>query len=176
MSNHIPSKMKDSLFLFFSCLTCLIFLTGCPYDSQVSLKQAIDLETDERIIGSWHSTLVEDDENKIEVDIEIFSFNQKEYLIEYKVLETDKPVRMTRLRGFISDISGHNIININSLDKPHKFTFYKYRCENDSLFVSFASDQFIKNHFKNTNELMRFFEDNIENKELFEKDLIFTKK
>jgi len=166
--------MKKGAYKLSIVALLLFALTGCPYDSDIALSNSEYSQIDPILLGSWYATNIKTDNDTIEINI--IDFNMHEYLIEYKEIESDGDVQMTNLRGYITAIGNKKIMNIHELGSTNRITYYRYNVAHDRLIVAYASDHFVKGDFKGQEELNNFFTQHIDQEELFEKDIIFTKK
>jgi len=157
--------MKTKLYLSAMAAIMIFVLTGCPYESGVSLGDAKDSKIDPQLSGTW---IVKTPDPQGHHDTMIFiRFNDHEYYIESREVLNSRPV-VSRGRGFITLIAGHSILNLNPLDNPGKIFFTRYSLKGDTLMTSYASDQFIKEKFSTIRELHNYYIKNMKKEEFYE--------
>jgi hypothetical protein len=156
--------MKSKLIFFFSISACIIILTGCPYESNVTLSDPGNAFIDPDIIGKW---LVNGSAKGVSDTLIIMRFNDHEYYLESHELKNSK-LNIGRGRGFITPVNNVKMLNLCDLEEPVKFYFTKYVCQGDKLIMSYSSDQFIKQKFGSDRELFDFFKANIYKEGFFE--------
>ena len=118
-------------------------LWGC-YESEVPLSKKPSSKVDMKLIGSWRSIPRNDNDGAISLLLK--QFNENEYLVAWK---EGKDGKTLVARGFITEIRGTHIINlqnIESLDKKERtYVFFKYGFnEKRNLVVNVLSDDFAK--------------------------------
>ena len=145
--------MKFKLLLFFSISVIMIVLTGCPYESKVSLSDSKDSSIDPDIIGKW--LLKSGTQGRWDTLI-IMQFNHHEYYFETHELKNGKPL-VGRGRAFITCINHDRILNLCDLTDPAKFFFVKYVISGNKMITYSASDQYIKEKFSSSRELFTYF-------------------
>jgi hypothetical protein len=162
------------LFLFFSPVLLMIFLTGCPYSSKVALSDPANSNIDTLLLGEWYGNKITDSSDL--VDLNIQKFNEHEYLIEYRMKNAKNQTNSENWRGFSTRIKNKNFMSVNVVGEPDAFVFYKYEIKDGVLKISYASDELIKQQFATSKELVEYFEKNMDTKKFFEKELVFKRK
>jgi hypothetical protein len=145
--------------------TILLFvMTGCPYESKVPLSDSCASGTDPELTGKWILPSSKKDKDTIE----FLKFNEHEYYIVSHMKENGNTPKTMNGRAFITIVKGQKIINFSDLDKPDAFMFFKYQIINNKLITWSPSDQFIKQEFSSSKELLAFFNRNLDKKGFFE--------
>jgi len=166
--------MKNRAHILPIVALALLTLTGCPYDSDIPLSNSENSQIDPALLGIWYAKDIKTRNDTIE--IKIIDFNAHEYLIAYKEIQSDGDIKMTNLRGYVTAIGDKKIMNLHELGRSNEITYYRYYLADNRLIVAYASDEFIKGDYNGQKELNNFFAKNIDRHELFEEDIIFTKK
>jgi hypothetical protein len=156
--------MKSKLMLFFSITTCIIILTGCPYESNFTLSDSNDSFIDPDLTGRW---LVNPSSKVSRDTLIIIRFNVHEYYFESHEFKNSRPI-INRGRGFITLINNLKLLNLCDLNETGKFYFAKYVCSGEKLILNYSSDQYIKTKFGSSRELFDFFKANINKEGFFE--------
>ena len=164
------NKLKK---LFFALVTCSFFLAGCPYNSKFSLTDSSASEIDTNLTGLWEQ--IKDTEEKGITTLDINNFNDREYLTETMNMEKGK-MEFEKHRAFSSLINGQRIINVEDLNSEKKFCFCKYSIKNDTLKVSWVSDEFVKEEFNNRAELFNFFAKHLNDAKFFEDEFFYKRR
>jgi len=147
-----------------SGMIMIMTMTGCPYESPVPLSDSCLSSPDPVLAGKWFYA----SRDRKNDTIEIVTFNEHEYYFETREKGKNGIMVTSRGRGFITLVKGNKIISYCSLDEPGKFIFFKYVILDNKMITWCPSDQFIKNGFKSSRELLAFFTKNLNKTGFFE--------
>jgi hypothetical protein len=156
--------MKSKLVLLFGISVVMIIITGCPYESNLTLSDPKDSSIDPDITGKW---LVNMSSPGSQDTLIVMRFNDHEYYFESHEIKNSKLI-IDRGRGFITRINDVKLLNLCGLDEPSKFYFAKYVCSGNKMVLTYSSDQFIKTQFGSSRELFDFFKTHIDEQGFFE--------
>jgi hypothetical protein len=131
----------------------ILFLTiSCALESKFGLPN--DEKINNELIGVWY-------DGKIPNEYVIIKQNGE---MKYKLILSDS----TELISYSKKIKGFNILNVKSDYKGTKInTFYRFELKNDTLEFSEVNKDMRKVDFNTQNELIEFFNENIDKKEFF---------
>jgi hypothetical protein len=162
--------------ILFTSLSALVLLTSCPYGANIPLGKADACKIDSALLGKWlYINPLKSDESPRDTDYyHLSAFNATEYFIETGEFRNGELKEEAHLRAFETKIGKHRIMNITEVEK-NQFTFYKFVFAGEKLNISYLSDEFIKQQFKNSSELNKFVTKNINEKTIFEDNVVFTK-
>ena len=155
----------------------LFLLVACPYNSKVELNTYEEsLPIEKRYYGNY--TMVNEDGSKDE--IEITKGESKFYNIRHNSIDEDgKKLEYQYYRGYVTEIKGVHIVNVEK--KDGNYNFYKFNLKTDNELVLIAvEDEFMKESYPGykepkTPELRAFIESNIDNAKMFGDPLKFSR-
>jgi len=163
--------------ILFTSFAALVLLTACPYEAKFALGKADACKIDSALLGKWlYINPPKSAETPSDTDYyNVMPFNATEYFIQTGDFKNgvEKPDR-AQLRAFETKIGKHRILNITEIGE-NQFSFYKFTFEGEKLKISFLSDEFIKQQFTSSAELNKFVTKNINEKTIFEDNIVFTK-
>ena len=144
--------MKKIIQLF----AILFILQGCSLESKFGLP--ISTENYTYLIGTYF-----DKKSEVKITIETTKNNH----FSLKMYEKDRE-NFEELKFYVSKIKNHHIINIyyKENDKTTNI-FYGFRLKDRKLYFSEVTDKIRKNDFKSDDDLLSFFEKNVENDGFF---------
>ena len=155
----------------------VLVLTACPYDSKVELNTYEEsLPIEKRYYGNY--TVVNEDGSKEEV--EISKGESKFYNIRHNSIDEDgKKLEYQYYRGYVTEIKGVHIVNVEKKDGNYNFYKFNLRSENE-LVLEAVEDEFMKANYPGykqpkTIELRAFIESNISNEKMYDAPLVFTR-
>jgi len=156
--------MKRKIIIVITGMIMIIAITGCPYESSVSLSDSCTSASDSGLTGRWifPSTGGNSD------TIDIVKFNEHEYYIEIRSKGISGNNKISKGRGFVTLVKNQKFINYSELNDPGKFVFFKYEISDNLLKTYSPSDKFIQQTFSSGKELMAFFEKNLDKNGFFE--------
>ena len=152
---------------FFSVIISIsILLTGCPFESDFPVSQP-QVKIDSAFIGTW---LAEDFPQKGDkMKYKIFAFNQTDYLIESVNIKEDIISEQEFYRGFISDLNGLKILNLQIITGKKSYIYHKYRMQDGNLHLSWLNDLYFKDKEINSSEdLRKLIDSNLDKADIFE--------
>jgi len=160
--------MKKLIFEFL-VLIPILFLCGC-YESGVPLSKKPSSKVDTRLVRSWTSIPMNNNDKVISLLLK--QFNENEYLVAWKEGEGNETIIA---KGFNSKIKNTNIINlqnIESLDKKDRtYVFFKYDFNvKGNLIINVLSDGYAnlkEVEFKSSKDFYDFVQKNISQNGLF---------
>lgn len=156
--------MKRKIFFIVAGVALIIIMTGCPYESPVSLSDSCNSTIDPGLIGTW---VYQSGDGKKDTLL-IMKFDEHEYYIESHEKNKDGEKVTNRGRGFITLINGQKIINFCDLAEPGKFYFGKYEISGNMMKFFSPSDNFIKVKFTSGQELLDYFKKKMKDKGFYE--------
>jgi hypothetical protein len=150
--------------ILFAGVVMLLLMTGCPYESSVPLGDSCNSATDPQLAGKWFYPA---SGNKRDT-LEILPFSDHEYLVvAYSNGNAGIP-REDIARVFISKVGGVKFINFRSIGNNEKWVLVKYQITGNMLITWPASDQFIKQSFSTSREIVAYFGKNMDREGFFE--------
>ncbi len=158
-------------------VAALFLLAACPYDSKVELNTYEESLPIEKVYyGNY--TLVNEDGSKEK--IEITKGESKFYNIRHNSIDEDgKKQEYQYYRGYVTEIKGVKIVNVEK--KDGNYNFYKFTLKSDNELVLIAvEDEFMKANYSGykqpkTAELRAFIESNMENAKMFDAPMNFKR-
>ncbi|HHZ64633.1 MAG TPA: hypothetical protein EYN51_03895 [Flavobacteriales bacterium] len=158
-------------------VAAMFLLAACPYDSKVELNTYEEsLPIEKKYYGNY--TVVNEDGSKEE--IEITKGESKFYNIRHNSIDEDgKKLEYQYYRGYVTEIKGVQIVNVEK--KDGNYNFYKFNLKSDNELVLIAiEDEFMKENYPGykqpkTAELRAFIESNMENAKMFDAPLNFAR-
>ncbi|MEI7481607.1 MAG: hypothetical protein WCK75_04575 [Elusimicrobiota bacterium] len=168
--------------IFIIC-GAMFFLTGCPYSSDIQLGRPSVRTFDNAIIGNWTGC---DLKNKSDCGrMAIYRFNESEYYVEVTDIEYSGPnrninIKTDRYRAFMTDIGVAGLLDAQELNistaTPNKHFFVKTEIQKDNtLKLSYMSDEFAKTKFSNSEELAGYIRKNHAEPGFYESFQIFER-
>lgn len=154
-------------------LTLFLVFTGCPYDSDFSIDEKPSIPINDSIIGIWKANDIKDDNEQW--DFKFLKFNEFEYYIEITV--DNEPTE--KFRGFISELNGFQIMNLQSVGKleDRSYNFYRIQFKNDELEIDWISDENLRtSNINSSKDLRNYFEKESERKGFFIEDKIILRR
>jgi len=162
---------------FTLVMTVFILLQSCIdlgiYISDVPLNSSGSEPADMRLVGNWEKVLKNNKSSGIEA-LEFILFSENEY-----VLRSGEGVNNNLIRAFITKISGISFLNFQDLSETKRqYVFCKYSIkDNSELILNFVSDTLFDSDKPETSrKLRKFIKNNLENPELFHKEMNITLK
>lgn len=155
------------LILFQSCIDLGIHISDFPLDYPGNGN------VDQRLIGRWEKISEKTEDEGLET-LEFILFNKNEYIIR-TIGGGDK----TLARAFITGIAGVSFLNLQDLsESERKYMFCKYHItDNNELILNVVGDTLFKSENPPTlKKLRKFIKKNLENPELFNKEMDITLK
>ena len=168
--------MKNLLYsvVFF---TLFITLTGCPYDAKVGLNS---YEESQKIDKKFYGDYTSFNEDHTRDQIQISKGMKQVYNIRHNTIdEGGQKMEYNYYRGFITEIKGVQIINVEK--KDGMFNFYKYEWKSDDELILYAvGEEYVKANYEkaendDTKSLRAFLEAHIGKEELFEDGMVFAR-
>ena len=158
-------------------IASLFLLAACPYDSKVELNTYEEsLPIEKKYYGNY--SVVNEDGSKEK--IEITKGESKFYNIRHKSIDEDgKQQEYQYYRGYVTEIKGVQIVNVEK--KDGNYNFYKFTLKSDNELVLIAvEDEFMKANYPGykqpkTAELRAFIQSNMDNEKLFDAPLNFKR-
>ena len=153
------------LILFQSCIDLGIHISDFPLDSPENGN------VDHRLTGHWEKISEKTEDSGMET-LEFILFNKNEYIIR-----TTGGGDKTLARTFTTRISGVSFLNLQDLsESERKYMFCKYHItDNNELILNVVGDSLFKSESPPTSKKLRkFIKKNLENPELFNKDMDIT--
>lgn len=132
-----------------------LLLAGCPYSSSVPLSEPSEA-VDPGLYGKWLKD--SGDENPDYYDIEEIdgiSFNLTKFTWDSEALEYSMDTRYTSWFTTIGDV---RFINIEDVDDPGTYYFYKLEMPTADSFVLFEVTDNIDEEFTDSDEIYEFFD------------------
>jgi len=163
----------------------MFFLMGCPYTSDIQLGRPSAKAFDKAIIGNWIGIGC-DQKNKADCGrMAIYRFNESEYYAEVTDIEYSGPnrninIKTDRYRAFMTDIGVAGLLDAQELNistgTPNKHFFVKTEIQKDNtLKLSYMSDEFAKTKFSNSEELAGYIRKNHAEPGFYESFQIFER-
>jgi hypothetical protein len=151
--------------LTIACIiTSMFFLTGCPYESSVSIDKP-SVKINPALFGKW----------KDEKSTDIYEVSKHDEFT-YSIAELNKSGDKDLLLGFISMVDGVSFLNLTEA-KPddsskQKYSFYKMEMQPDGSVLLSEVTENIRESFTASAELKKFISANMKNSYLFGKDTL----
>ena len=165
--------MKTRKILIFISVAFSFMLYGCPYEAQFPLSNPGESSIDSNYVGFWES--VDKDSKEQLSGISITAFNDHEYFIEM-IMKASSGLMLQNFRAFSTTINNQHFLSIQDIGNKPKYSFYKYSLVNDTLKTIAVSDNFLKEKFKNKEELASYILKNLNEPKLYADEHIFVKK
>ena len=156
--------MKSKSQIIIIGIILIAGLTGCPYESPVSLGDSCNSTIDPTLAGTW---VYRSGKNPKDT-IVFLKFNDHEYYIEFHGEGKSAINIASRGRGFITKIRKQPIINFCEIDHPEKVYFSRYEMHENMMILHTASDNFIKQTIGSSGELLDFYSQNMEKDGFYE--------
>ena len=151
------------------CLTPL-FLSGCPYESDIPLGSPYDAAIDQSLIGNWRLDTPETEDEAAGI-LNICAFNDHELVITAEQ-EDKKGVEI--LRAFTTRIGGQSFLNVQSIEpgcKQSTWLFVNYGFADGRLTLRIVEeDLFEGKEMTSSADLAAFIKENQSNKKLYDGD------
>ena len=143
----------------------LIFLSGCPFNSDIPLCTIEDSVVDDSLLGSWASSDGGDEDSQ--AVLHFLQFNPKEYLVIF--IENEET---SLFRAFSQEIKNAHFLSIteihSGIPEPPNYIFARYQIQNKALQIRLVEeDLFEGKTFKNPEQLTKFIENHVENDSLY---------
>ncbi len=156
----------------FLYVLSLLFLCGCPYESEFPLSTASEAKIDKKLVGEWKFDPKSEEGNPSTI---IFCpFNDNEFVVvgwEKKKDEDD----IGLMKAFVTTIGDAQFLNImeigpTSKGRKDKWLFAKYSVLDDTLTVNAVEETLFKKSPSSSNALNAFLKSNLKNKDLYKED------
>lgn len=167
--------MKNTLSLFMLGALFLA-LTGCPYDSKVGLNTYEEsMKLDKKFYGEY--TYFKEDGSRDLIQISK-GMKQVYNIRQHTVDENGQKMEYYYHRGFITEIKGVQIVNVEKKDGMYNFYKIEWKSE-DELVLYAVGEEYVKAHYEKaghdeTKTLRAFIAVHLE-KGLFEDGTVFTR-
>lgn len=168
-------KMKNTLHLLLWGIL-LLTLMGCPYDSKVGLNAYEEsMKLDKSFYGDY--TYFKEDGSRDMIQISK-GMKQVYNIRQHTIDENGQKMEYYYHRGFITEIKGVQIVNVEK--KDGKYNFYKLEWESEDALVLYAvGEEYVKaNYEKAGNDeiktLRAFIEAHLD-KGLLEEKIVFAR-
>ncbi len=146
-------------------ISFIFLLTGCPYESEVSLGSPQKTKIDEMLLGRWKPIR---DGEKPSGFLTIYAFNKHEYLIIAQDLGESAVMLM---RAFGTVIDGEKFLNVQDLKstdvKNNKWLFVNYSVIDDRLKYKVVDEKLFTSKYTSTGKLVVFIRKNLRNPDLY---------
>jgi hypothetical protein len=168
--------MKNYLLIF--AFATILFTSCDDLSSPYPAGKVCQSYLDTNFIGYWESVSAENfAQSNLPLDTHILAiipFNKKEYLLQSLNIDDSGKIQvkdMGSYRGFISNVKGHNVANIQILapevNNKVEYLIYPFVFSGDTLtFFSFYSKN-VNEEFHSTGDLRKFLKKNMNNKALY---------
>ena len=154
----------------------LLTLMGCPYDSKVGLNNYEEsIKLDKKFYGDY--TYFKEDGSRDLIQI-TKGMKQVYNIRQHTVDENGQKMEYYYHRGFITEVKGVQIVNVEK--KDGMYNFYKLEWESEDELVLYAvGEDYVKANYEkagadDTKTLRAFIETNME-KGLFEEKIVFAR-
>lgn len=168
--------MKNLLYSLFLG-AAFILLIGCPYDAKVGLNTYDESLKIEKVFYGDYTSFKKDGSSD---RIQISKGEKHVYNIRHNTIdENGKKMEYNYYRGFVTEIKGIKVVNVEK--KDGMFNFYKYEWKSDDELVLYAvGEDYAKANYEkagndDTKSLRAFIETHIEKPGLFEEGMIFAR-
>ena len=167
--------MKNLLYI---CLlgTLFIMLTGCPYNAKVGLNTYEESKKIEKVFYGDYTSFKEDGTRD---RIQITKGEKRVYNIRHNTIdEGGQKMEYNYYRGYITEIKGVQIINVEKKDGMYNFYKYEWKSE-DELVLYAVGEEYVKANYEkaehdDTKTLRAFIEAHLD-KGLFEDGMVFAR-
>jgi hypothetical protein len=150
--------MKKNPLILIIGMIMIIGMIGCPYESKVPLSNSCNSTLDPGLIGTWIYPSGSGNKDTVV----IMKFNEHEYYLEFHEKGQNGINITSRGRGFVTLIKNQKILNYCELGQPDKFVFFRYEIRDKLMKIFSPSDNFIKQPFNSSSELVDFFIKNLD--------------
>jgi hypothetical protein len=168
-------KMKNMLHLLLLGIL-LLTLIGCPYDSKVGLNTYEEsMKLDKSFYGDY--TYFKEDGSKDMIQI-TKGMKQVYNIRQHTVDENGQKMEYYYHRGFITEINGVQIVNVEKKDGMYNFYKFEWKSE-DELVLYAVGEEYVKANYEkaendDTKTLRAFIEAHL-GKGLFEEEIVFAR-
>ncbi|MFT4682482.1 MAG: hypothetical protein ACI9FU_000177 [Granulosicoccus sp.] len=145
--------------LRFLPLLSLVFLFGCPYQSQVPVSEAT-LELENVLIGKWQKVESVTDENPSFLDIskaDEFHFS----ILEFQYDKTDSIYKSKAYSAHLSKVGAHSFVNLLENQTPPYMIYQLDRTGNSTFILREVTDN-IDEKFNTSTDLAAFLKKHAE--------------
>ncbi len=156
---------KVNKWMFFCVIFLALFLTACPYESEVPLENPLKAKIDVLLLGQWGPAEKKDRESGV---ITIYAYNNHGHVL---VVEDPGGKNLTVMRAISTRIGKEKFLSVQELNTTapldRKWIFAKYTISGDKLKYRVVDEKLFTGKYPSSSSLCAFIRNNINNPRLF---------